>query len=99
MVGHPSLLHPILPIAIPANDPRVLVKGRPLPTPFRIIAEDTYQRLLNLLALADETMMDMHGCFPLDDGPKRQACGMVRNITGNDFNERKRRAALAREGR
>lgn len=55
------------------------------------------ERLLNLLCLADEALMLSHGCFPLDPGPLREACLLIRADTGEQYNERKRRAALAKE--
>lgn len=60
-------------------------------------AAELLERKLNLLCLADEALMLSHGCFPLDPGPLKEACLLVRAETGEDYDERKRRAALAKE--
>ncbi len=41
----PDSLH-IVPIPMPAGDPRLRVNGRPLRDPVRILSEDEYQLLL-----------------------------------------------------
>lgn len=69
---------------------------------YECLAGET-ERLKNLLCLADETIMDLHGNFPLDRTNVRQikfndACKAIRAKTGEDFDERKRRAALANGG-
>lgn len=50
-----------------ANDERVLVNGRTLPVPFRIIAEDNYQLLLEqkkeLLAALQEIVEMQHNNY------------------------------------
>jgi Lar family restriction alleviation protein len=64
-------------------------------------AETYAEELKNLLCLADETIMDLNGCFPLGHDQRehelRKACLAIRAVTGNDYDERKRcvRAALA----
>lgn len=45
-VSNPEVL--LEPIAQKANDPRVLVNGKPIPVDFRILAEETYQNFLEL---------------------------------------------------
>lgn len=57
-------------------------------------------KLVDLLCLADEAIMQEHGCFPLDRTNERQiflndACTAIRKITGDDYTERKRRARAA----
>lgn len=53
------------------------------------------ERLRNLLALADEALMLSHGCFPLDDGPLRHACLLIRAETGDNYEERRAMARAA----
>jgi hypothetical protein len=55
------------------------------------------ERLRNLLCLADETLMNVIGSFPLDAGPVRDACLAIRRETGKDYQLRKlnARAAIA----
>lgn len=60
-------------------------------------ARGEVERLTDLLCLADEALMDSHGCFPLDRTNPTQiklndACLAIRAVTGADFSERKRRA-------
>ena len=59
------------------------------------------EAMQNLLCLADETIMELNGCFPLGHGQMeyklRQACLAIRAVTGDDHDERKRRAALTTE--
>lgn len=38
-----------MPIAIPANDSRVLVRGRPLTVPFRIVSEELFMQMLTVV--------------------------------------------------
>lgn len=60
-------------------------------------AAEEIDRLLNLLCLADEALMLSHGCFPLDPGPLKEACLLIRAETGKDYDRRKCRAAVAKE--
>ena len=52
--------------------------------------------LLNVICLADEIIMEANGAFPLPGNPLRDDCLVVRSYSGNDYHERKRRAALAK---
>jgi hypothetical protein len=88
----------ILPVGpIPAGDEKVKVNGRSLEIPHRIIAEETYQELLNLLCLADRTIVDLVGAYPLHGHPMHQAMNAIRTgVTGRfEFEDRRERAAKA----
>lgn len=85
------------PLPIKANDDRLMVRGQPIPVDCRIISEDNYQRLLNVLALADEVIIELAGNWPIDGRPPRPECLAVRAITGHEYLERKRRANEARK--
>ena len=57
-------------------------------------------RLQNLLCLADEVAMTMHGCFPAARTNERQiflndACKLIRAETGEDYHIRKASARAA----
>jgi hypothetical protein len=58
--------------------------------------EAEIEKLKNLLCLADEAIMDLNGCFPLGHNQRehalRKACLAIRAVTGDDYDERKRRA-------
>lgn len=54
------------------------------------------ERLVDLLCLADKALMLSHGSFPLDPGPLREACLLIRATTGDDYKRRLYRAARAR---
>jgi len=60
-------------------------------------AEAYAEDLRNLLCLADEAIMDLNGCFPLGPSKRehalRKVCRAIRAVTGNDYDERKRRAS------
>lgn len=58
-------------------------------------ASTVNKAMLEALALADETLMQAIGAFPLPGHPLRAACLAIRAFTGDDYNERKRLAAIA----
>lgn len=60
-------------------------------------AADTIERLETVICLADDVLMEAIGAFPLPGNPHRADCLIIRSISGGDYHERKRRAALARQ--
>jgi hypothetical protein len=63
--------------------------------------EAKLERLTNLLCLADEALMVSCGCFPLDRVTEEQqllndAAEAIRAVTGDDYDNRKRRAREVR---
>lgn len=68
--------------------------------PADTMAQVREDSLVNLLCLADEALMNLNGCFPFSTNTEEQrslrdACVAIRKVTGEDYHERKRRAALA----
>lgn len=62
----------------------------------------TEGRLRDLLALADQTICNLHGCFPADRTNDRQrrlndAMRAIRQVTGDDYSARQRAAERALE--
>ena len=58
------------------------------------------RELVELLCLADETIMGLHGCFPMDRcSPQtrqlHQSCCAIREVTGEDFYNRRHRGNTA----
>jgi hypothetical protein len=53
------------------------------------------ERLTDIICLADELLMEAKGAFPLPGNTLRDAYLIVRSVSGKDYHERKRRAALA----
>lgn len=56
------------------------------------------ERLIDLLCLADELLMEAKGAFPLPGDPLRDKYLLIRNITGSDYHVRKNRAREACKG-
>lgn len=59
------------------------------------------QEMIDLLCLADEALMMSHGCFPLDRVTESErflndAARKIREVTGDDYENRKLRARRAR---
>lgn len=59
-------------------------------------ANERIAHLENIACLADELLMSSIGAFPLPGHPLRDDCLLVRWECGDDYHERKRKAALAR---